>query len=107
MNLLNNAFDAISKQSQKWIKIEVLDLGSVVKILVTDSSGGIAPEIGKKSMNPFFTTKGVGHGTGLGLSISKGIVEAHKGRLYLDTAAADTQFVMEIPKSHQADKAVA
>jgi two-component system cell cycle sensor histidine kinase/response regulator CckA len=51
-----------------------------------------------KIFNPFFTTKAVGKGTGLGLSIIKGIIQAHGGRIWLEsTEGVGTTFFMAFP----------
>lgn len=100
VNLMNNAFDAVSELEEKWVEMEVIDNGETVDFAVTDSGSGISPEIQAKLFEPFFSTKRVQYGTGLGLSISKNVVEKHGGRLFLDTESAHTRFVMRIPK-HQ------
>lgn len=100
LNLLNNSFDAIKNLPEKWILIDVVDRGSTLEIQVIDSGPGIPIEIADRMMEPFFTTKEVGHGTGLGLSISKGILEAHRGELVYDTNSANTKFIMRLPKIH-------
>ncbi|MEQ1875586.1 MAG: ATP-binding protein [Bdellovibrionia bacterium] len=99
LNLLNNAHDAIADMKEKWVKVDVLDLGETVEISVTDSGTGINSELQDKIMQPFFTTKQIGEGTGLGLSISKGLVESHHGNLLLDTKSKNTRFIVSIPKS--------
>lgn len=98
LNLLNNSFDAVWERNKKWINIEVLDLGEEIEIGVTDSGTGIPEEIRSKIMQPFFSTKEVGKGMGLGLSIATGIVESHKGRLWLDAGAPNTRFAISLPK---------
>ena len=55
-----------------------------VKISITDSGSGIAPEEKEKIFEPFFTTKE--NGTGLGLSVVHKIVENHKGLIKVDSA---------------------
>lgn len=97
LNLLNNAFDAVSKLPEKWVELSVDSENSFVVIRVTDSGSGLPDGVAEKIMQPFFTTKEVGKGTGLGLSISKGIVEDHRGRLYYDSASTHTRFVVELP----------
>ncbi len=101
-NLLNNAFDAISEYKERWVKLEVHDLGHAIEIWITDSGKGIPEEVAKKMFQQFYTTKPVGKGTGLGLSISKSILETHRGTLKIDSTSANTRFVIGIPKS-QAD----
>ena len=98
LNLLNNAFDAIVKNEEKWVKIELQDKkenGFV--IIITDSGKGIPTAIAEKIMQPFFTTKEIGKGTGLGLSISKGIIEAHNGTLSINSLSPNTQFIIKLP----------
>lgn len=100
MNLLSNSYDAISASSPRWIRIDVYEDASNVKIKCVDSGNGIPKDIADKIMQPFFTTKGVGKGTGLGLSISIGIVQCHNGRLTYLPGESNTTFVVELPK-HQ------
>jgi len=98
VNLLNNAYDAVQTLPDKWVRLDLRDLGDAVLFSVTDSGKGIADDVAKKMLNPFFTTKAVGQGTGLGLSISRGIVESHCGTLYYDSSTGHTCFVFVLPK---------
>jgi two-component system sensor histidine kinase PilS (NtrC family) len=54
-----------------------------VKISITDSGNGIAPEEKDKIFEPFFTTKE--DGTGLGLSIVHKIIENHHGLIKVES----------------------
>ncbi|MCB0393333.1 MAG: GHKL domain-containing protein [Bdellovibrionales bacterium] len=98
VNLLNNAVDVIESFDQKWIELEVVDLGEFCEFRVTDSGHGIDKKIAEKIMQPFFTTKEIGKGTGLGLSVSSSICEDHGGKLFIDHQCANTRFVVRLPK---------
>jgi signal transduction histidine kinase len=98
LNLLGNAFDAVETLEQKWVAIDVKDLGTSIEIAVKDSGKGIPAEFREKILQPFFTTKEIGKGTGLGLSISKGIVESHHGEFFVDEYCENTRFVINLPK---------
>jgi signal transduction histidine kinase len=108
LNLLNNSFDAINGSSNPWIKIQVSlqseARDAFIKIQVIDSGRGIPRGIAEKMMAPFFTTKDVGQGTGLGLPISKGIIEEHKGRLWLENESENTSFAIRLPLEEVAPK---
>ena len=103
LNLLNNAYDAVTEMplKDKWVKVEVTesDVHNNILIYITDCGPGIPKDIASKILEPFFTTKETGKGTGLGLSISVGIVEEHGGKLYLDHGHDNTRFVLELPKA--------
>jgi signal transduction histidine kinase len=99
LNLLNNAFDAIAKDQERWVRISARDKGPMVEIRITDSGKGISESVRAKLFNPFFTTKEIGKGTGLGLSISLGIVKEHGGELTIDVACPNTCFQVTLPKA--------
>lgn len=99
VNLLNNSFDEIQNHDAPWVNVKSVVHKGNVRIYVTDSGQGIAPDVADRIMSPFFTTKGIGKGTGLGLSISKEIIEIHKGHLWYDSSCANTQFIIELPVS--------
>ena len=45
----------------------------------------MSEEVKSKAFEPFFTTKPEGEGTGMGLSVIHGIVDDHKGSIYIDS----------------------
>lgn len=99
LNLLGNAFDAVTGKPQAWIELEVKDLGKNIELVVTDSGTGIPAQVAEKIMRPFFTTKAAGKGTGLGLSVSAKIVSDHHGRIYVDRECPHTRFIVLLPKN--------
>jgi PAS domain S-box-containing protein len=87
MNILTNAAQAI--HGAGTIRIAVSsgeeDDVPVMRVAISDSGEGIAPEVRERIIDPFFTTKGVGEGTGLGLWITDSIVRAHGGKLLCES----------------------
>jgi PAS domain S-box-containing protein len=112
-NLLVNARDAMKKQRNGIIKIQLqtvhnLDChcdscyaqitGSFIELSVSDSGTGIDKESKLHVFDPFFTTKSVGEGTGLGLSVVNGIVRHADGHILIDSElGAGTTFRLLFP----------
>jgi PAS domain S-box-containing protein len=92
VNLAVNARDAMPGGGRLQIETSNLTVdearpgvapGEWVRMAVTDSGAGIAPEVQEHVFEPFFTTKAVGEGTGLGLATCHGIIEQAGGHLGL------------------------
>lgn len=98
LNILYNAHDAVDAIQEKRIQVLVKETETDVFIAVVDSGPGVPLEIQDKIMQPFFTTKEVGHGIGLGLGIAKGIIEGHEGRLSFESMSPNTTFNICLPK---------
>ena len=96
MNLLLNARDAMQKGGTLTLQTQFRE--SAILIEIIDTGIGIAPENIAKIYDPFFTTKGVGQGTGLGLAVSYGIIQEHKGRIFVESKPGQgTQFQIKLP----------
>lgn len=83
VNIITNAAQAMPKGGMIGIS-GVVEEG-VIKIRISDTGIGIAPNDLLHVTDPFFSTKATG--TGLGLTICQGIMEAHNGRLEIETTA--------------------
>ena len=103
VNLAINARDAMMNQGRLTIALRDVVAADVaaqghriiprvdhVAIDVTDTGGGIPPEIAGKIFEPFFTTKPMGQGTGLGLSTVYGIVKQTGGYIFATPAPGQT-----------------
>jgi len=95
MNLCTNAAHAMDeKGGELSVSLSNLDLdgnnsgvqprieaGPYVRLRVSDTGHGMAPEILGRIFDPYFTTKEPGKGTGLGLAMVHGIVKSHGGEI--------------------------
>ena len=102
LNLLLNAAQAMPGGGAIDLRVtgERREDGDWALVEVRDSGDGIAEEVRDKLFTPFFTTKE--DGTGLGLVTSRKIVEAHGGRLTVDSVPGEGAcFTIALPR--QAD----
>ncbi|MBI2061346.1 MAG: hypothetical protein HYT87_16530 [Nitrospirae bacterium] len=82
MNLITNALDAMPGGGALTLGFHPGKNGGAGKDLevrISDTGAGMAPETVARIFDPFFTTKE--GGMGLGLAIVREIVEAHRGRV--------------------------
>jgi signal transduction histidine kinase len=97
LNLVNNAFQAISNGCFLGIRAE-MDGPERVRLSIRDNGCGISEEHLKKLFEPFFTTKKEGKGTGLGLSITYGLVQKLRGDITVESKTGEgTNFVVTLP----------
>jgi PAS domain S-box-containing protein len=112
MNLFTNATHAIGDNTGS-IKLELEDFmvderftkthpnitqGKHIALRVSDTGGGIAPDILERIFEPFFTTKSQSKGTGLGLSVVHGIVQKLGGIITVYSRVGEgTTFNVFIP----------
>ena len=95
MNLCTNAYQAMENKGgvldiqlvrtslsiQDISSCSELNPGHYLKLIISDTGVGIAPEAVPKIFDPYFTTKKIGEGTGMGLSTVHGIVKDHGGSI--------------------------
>ncbi len=102
LNLIINARQAMGEGGTLNLTIgedAALQMG---EIRVADNGAGIAPEKLRQIFEPFFSTKdrdkqGQG-GTGLGLALCREVMEAHKGRIRVEsTLGKGTTFTLKLP----------
>ena len=93
-NLISNSVNAMSeKGGSLGIKITESDNDHdrcFIQIILTDTGHGIPDEIKAHMFKPFVT--GSSRGTGLGLAITQRIINAHKGKIEVDSYPGGTIF---------------
>jgi two-component system, LuxR family, sensor kinase FixL len=85
VNLIRNAIEVMLDVSgPRALDIETRAVSDgMVQISVADTGSGLAPEVARHLFQPFVTTKQ--KGMGLGLSICRTIVEAHGGKIWVES----------------------
>jgi PAS domain S-box-containing protein len=109
LNLIVNAAQAIpeGKTSSNKILVSSKIEDQFIRIDVTDTGQGVAPELVSKIFDPFFTTKSVGCGTGLGLTICREIINSLGGHIEVaNTSGNGTTFSVYLPLKLQSKVAI-
>jgi len=84
-HLVRNAIQAMPDGGRLRVEIAAVG-GDSLRLVVADTGRGIPAGVRERIFDPFFSTKdGAAKGAGLGLSISHSIVEAHHGRIVVDS----------------------
>ena len=104
-NLIRNAIKFTPRGGQVVIAVEQRDGG--VAFSVSDTGVGIGPERQARVFDRYWqASEGArARGSGLGLSIAKGIVEAHGGRIWLESELKKgSVFTFSIPQTSSHDR---
>jgi signal transduction histidine kinase len=111
LNLLINARQAMGNGGLIVVRLSYDEPTDIIDLMVRDTGSGIPAETLRKIFDPFFTTKsgpddsGKG-GTGLGLAMCRDIIEAHHGRIRVDsTPGRGTAFTLKLPTKRPAPAA--
>lgn len=114
LNLAINARDSmadggaidISVVSYRTDNDPGLKPGDYLKLSVIDTGKGMTPEVLKKAIEPFFSSKPLGKGTGLGLSMVHGLAVQLGGALQLSsTVGKGTTATLVLPVATSAPEA--
>ena len=114
LNLAINARDAMPDGGSIEIKVAqyqasndpALKSGCYLELSVTDTGTGMTPEILKRAIEPFYSSKPLGKGTGLGLSMVHGLTVQLGGALQLSsTVGKGTTATLVLPVATAAPEA--
>jgi len=115
INLCVNARDAIQERTREGgvVSIRTANVtrgpgdvspylqapaGRYVRLSVSDTGVGVAPEAAPRLFEPFYTTKEVGKGTGLGLAVVYGVVRDCGGAIEVESAPGQgATFHIDLP----------
>jgi signal transduction histidine kinase len=96
VNLVQNALQAMERGGTLGVRVRPAAAKASVDLIVSDSGPGLAPEVRRRLFEPYFSTKT--SGTGLGLAIVRRAVEAHQGRILVESEPrGGTTFTIRLP----------
>lgn len=103
LNLLINARQAMQQGGQITVRLSCDAASQLIELMVRDTGSGIPADKLPKIFDRFYTTKsgpdasGKG-GTGLGLSFCRDVIEAHHGRIRVESSVGKgTAFTLKLP----------
>jgi signal transduction histidine kinase len=95
-NLVGNALK-VTTAGGVVVRARRLEVGEVV-YEVSDTGPGIPEESLDRAFEPYWRGNSTYKGTGLGLAIVRGIIEAHRGRIWVESRpGAGTTFRLTVP----------
>lgn len=89
LNIAANAADAMPGGGDFHVSLRTDPTTGEVEISLRDSGIGMSPETMNRMFVPFYTTQPAGRGTGLGLSVVRSVMDAHGGRIDVDSVLGE------------------
>ena len=83
-HLVENAINAMPDGGRLEVSLGSID-GDALRLRIADTGKGIPSQLRERIFDPFFTTKDQAGRVGLGLSVSHSIVEAHRGKILVES----------------------
>lgn len=103
LNIITNACQSMS-DSGGGLKVSSKLVDEELYLSFKDQGVGMDEETQQKMFDPFFTSKEIGVGTGLGMSIAYKIVEAHNGRILVDSEPGKgTEMTVILPSKQRVE----
>ncbi len=97
INLLRNACDAVMGSSRQHVSVRAQDVGDMLVVSVLDTGPGVSAEAAENIFAWSDSSKE--GGMGFGLSICRTIIEAHRGRIWLeDSGPSGSEFSFSVPR---------
>jgi PAS domain S-box-containing protein len=98
-NLVRNARDAMPSGGTITLTLRQKEISGhqFIDLIVSDTGSGIDAEVLPRIFEPLFSTKGSG-GTGIGLTLVQQIVNAHGGRIEVESGGGGTSFCLTFPR---------
>jgi signal transduction histidine kinase len=102
LNLIINARQALQPGGAIFIAVRTNVESGMGEIAVRDTGSGIPADKLPRIFDPYFSTKSADAegrgGTGLGLALCKQVIEAHRGRIRVESAVGrGTTFTLKLP----------
>lgn len=98
LNLYLNAIESMEKGGRLSVELSEGEGGAIIK--VSDTGPGVGEKDLPHVFDPYFTTKTTG--TGLGLAIVHNIIEAHDGKITVESRPGEgTTFTLFLPGARQ------
>lgn len=96
--LLINAVEAMPDGGRLELTAQNSENAEWIIIKIRDTGIGIPEDVKDKILEPFFTTKTDKNGVGLGLAVVYGIIQRHKGKMWLESREKEgTTVFIELP----------
>ncbi|OGS22684.1 MAG: hypothetical protein A2252_03660 [Elusimicrobia bacterium RIFOXYA2_FULL_39_19] len=96
LNITQNACHFMVNRPLRQLEIKTYFDDKYIYLKISDTGAGIPPENVGKIFDPFFSTKT--KGTGLGLAISRNIINAHKGKIIVESKLnSGSVFTISLP----------
>lgn len=104
VNLVRNALEAVRECKRRFVRVRAFTEGADVIVCVSDSGGGVPPEVVPNLFRAFSGVKR--RGLGLGLTISRSIAQNHGGDLSVEPLGEDggAVFVLRLPLDASAEE---
>ena len=84
--LIGNAHDALGDNGGSIVlRCQAAAESGMLEVVVQDNGCGMAPVVLQRAFDPFYSHRQAGRGRGLGLPRAYRIVEAHGGRIWLES----------------------
>jgi PAS domain S-box-containing protein len=98
LNLVLNAIEAMPDGGRLTVSAAHTETPENVRVRISDTGVGIAPEARDRLFDAFYTTKS--DGVGLGLYVTHGIIRDHGGHIDVESCAGEgTTFTVWLPDS--------